>query len=111
VGRWRTRSADEPIDASGALPDGTRFDGAGGLLEAIMKRPEQFAGTLTERLLTYAVGRGVEYYDGPAVRAIARGAAGDGYRFASIVAGIARSVPFQMRTRIRKPAATAVGNP
>jgi hypothetical protein len=112
VGRWRTRSADEPVDASGVLPDGTKFDGAEGLLDAIMKRPEQFAATLTERLLTYAVGRGVEYYDAPSVRAITREAAGSGYRFASIVAGVARSVPFQMRSRTRKPAAAdAVGNP
>ena len=99
IGRWRTQSADAPIDASGVLPDGTKFDGAAGLLDAIMKRPEQFAATLTERLLTYAVGRGVEYYDAPAVRAITREAAGGGYRFASIVAGVVKSVPFQMRTR------------
>src|SRR6185295_2465020 len=78
VGRWRTQSgSNEPIDASGVLPDGTRFDGADGLIQALMRRPEQIAGTVTERLLTYALGRGVEHFDAPSVRAITRQAAGD----------------------------------
>lgn len=99
VGRWRTTSADAPVDASGVLPDGTKFDGARGLLDAIMKRPEQFATTFTERLLTYALGRGLEHYDAPAVRAIVRQATADRYRMATLVAGIVKSVPFQMRAR------------
>ncbi|MBM3772634.1 MAG: DUF1592 domain-containing protein [Acidimicrobiia bacterium] len=99
VGRWRTVSADAPVDASGVLPDGTKFDGARGLLDVILKRPEQFAGTLTERLLTYALGRGLEYYDTPTVRAVVREAGPRDYTFTSIVTGIVKSVPFQMRGR------------
>ena len=98
VGRFRTRSAaGTPIDASGELPDGTRFDGAAGLREALVGRPERFVGTLTEKLLTYALGRGLEHYDAPAVRAVTRAAAEDGYRFSSLVVGIVESAPFRMR--------------
>ena len=98
VGRFRTRSAaGTPIDATGELPDGTRFDGAAGLREALAGRPERFVGTLTEKLLTYALGRGLEHYDAPAVRAITRAAAEDGYRFSSLVVGIVESAPFRMR--------------
>jgi hypothetical protein len=98
VGRWRTHTGeDAPVDASGVLPDGSTFDGAPGLLDALMKRPARFASTLTERLLTYAIGRGIEHDDAPAVRAILRDAARDGYRFSSLVAAIAKSVPFGWR--------------
>jgi hypothetical protein len=97
VGRWRTQAANTAIDASGVLPDGTAFDGARGLIEAILRRPEAFATTVTERLLTYAIGRGVEYIDAPAIRAIRRDAAVQDYRFSAIVLGIVKSVPFQMR--------------
>ena len=97
VGRWRTQAANTAIDASGTLPDGTRFDGARGLIEAILRRPDAFATTVTERLMTYAIGRGVEYFDAPAIRAIRRDAAGQDYRFSAIVLGIVKSVPFQMR--------------
>ena len=98
VGRLRTRTAaDTPIDATGELPDGTRFDGAAGLRAALVRDPERFVGTLTEKLLTYALGRGLEHYDAPAVRAITRDAAGDGYRFSSLVVGIVRSAPFRLR--------------
>ena len=98
VGRLRTRSAaGTPIDATGELPDGTRFDGAAGLREALAGRPDRFVGTLTEKLLTYALGRGLEHYDAPAVRAITRAAAEDGYRFSSLVVGIVESAPFRMR--------------
>ena len=98
VGRFRTRSAaGTPIDATGELPDGTRFDGAAGLREALAGRPERFVGTLTEKLLTYALGRGLEHYDAPAVRAITRAAAEDGYRFSALVVGIVESAPFRMR--------------
>ena len=98
VGRWRTQAASTAIDASGALPDGTRFEGARGLIEAILRRPDAFATTVTERLLTYAIGRGPEYFDAPAVRTIRRDAAAQDYRFSAIVLGIVKSVPFQMRT-------------
>ena len=98
AGRFRTRSAaGTPIDASGELPDGTRFDGAAGLREALAGRPERFVGTLTEKLLTYALGRGLEHYDAPAVRAVTRAAAEDGYRFSSLVVGIVETAPFRMR--------------
>ncbi len=98
VGRFRTRSAaGTPIDATGELPDGTRFDGAAGLREALAGRPERFVGTLTEKLLIYALGRGLEHYDAPAVRAITRAAAEDAYRFSSLVVGIVESAPFRMR--------------
>ena len=98
VGRFRTRSAaNTPIDASGELPDGTRFDGAAGLRAALASRPERFVGTLTEKLMTYALGRGLEHYDAPAIRAILRAAAEHDYRFSSLVVGIVESMPFRMR--------------
>ena len=98
IGRWRTLTDGfAPIDASGSLPDGTTFDGVAGLRQALVSRADQFVRTLTERLLTYGLGRAVEHYDQPAVRAIERAAAGDDYRFSSIVLGIVNSTPFQMR--------------
>ena len=98
VGRFRTRSeSNTPIDASGMLPDGTTFEGVAGLREALLSRPNLFVTTLTERLLTYALGRGVEYYDAPAIRAITRAGARDGYRFSSLILGIIESPPFQLR--------------
>jgi len=97
VGRWRTAEGEEPVDAAGGLPDGSRFDGVAGLERAILGRPELFAGAMTEKLLTYALGRGIEASDAPAVRKIVRDAEANGYRFSSIVLGIAKSVPFQMR--------------
>jgi hypothetical protein len=109
VGRWRTVSADVPVDASGVLPDGTKFDGARGLLDVILTRPEQFAGTLTERILTYALGRGLAHFDAPTVRTVVREAAPSNYAFASIVTGIVKSVPFRMRGR--SPEATVPASP
>jgi hypothetical protein len=97
VGRWRTVDAGKPIDATGGLPDGSEFDGVAGLQQALLSRPELFAGTLTEKLLTYALGRGVEPYDAPAVREIVRKAQAENFRFSSLVLGIANSTPFQMR--------------
>jgi hypothetical protein len=97
VGRWRTTEDALPIDASGGLPDGTKFDGITGLQKALLSRPDVFASTFTEKLITYALGRGVEFYDGPAIRKIVRDAEGTDYRFSSIIAGIASSTPFQMR--------------
>jgi hypothetical protein len=99
VGEWRSRDrlAGTVIDASGQLIDGTPVNGPIDLRKALLKRPDQFVQTLTERLMTYGLGRSVEYYDMPAVRQIVRDAARDEYRFSSIVMGIVKSAPFQMR--------------
>jgi mono/diheme cytochrome c family protein len=97
VGRWRTTDQDVPIDASGNLPDGNQFVGVAGLRQALLSRPELFVTTLTEKLLTYGLGRGLESYDGAAVRKIVRDARNDDYRFSSLILGIVNSTPFQMR--------------
>ena len=98
VGRFRTRTAaNTPIDATGQLPDGTVFDGAAGLRAALVAHPDRFVGTLTEKLMTYALGRGLEHYDAPTIRAITRDAASDGYRFTSLIVGIVNSPAFTMR--------------
>jgi hypothetical protein len=98
VGQWREYEGEgEAIDVSGALPGGGEFRGVTGLEDALLRRPEMFAGALTEKLLTFALGRGVDYYDAPAVRRIVREAGKDGYRFSSLILGIVKSVPFQMR--------------
>jgi hypothetical protein len=97
VGAWRTDDNGQPVDASGQLTDGTRIDGVISLREALLKRPEVFVTTATEKLLTYALGRGLEPEDMPAVRAIVRQAERDGYLFASLIEGVARSTPFRMR--------------
>jgi hypothetical protein len=98
VGEWRDVEIEgQPVDASGALPGGGEFRGVDGLEEALLKRPEVFVTTLTENLLTFALGRGVEYYDAPAVRKIVSDAKKNEYRFSSLILGIVKSVPFQMR--------------
>jgi cytochrome c5 len=97
VGQWRAKDAAGPIDASGQLADGSAVDGPIALRKALLKHPEQFAGTMTEKLLIYALGRGLEYYDMPVVRSIVREAAKNDYRFSSIVTGIVKSAPFQMK--------------
>jgi hypothetical protein len=97
VGRRRGVDGGLPIDASGGFPDGSRFVDVDGLEAALLRRPELFVGALTEKLLTYASGRGVEYYDAPAVRTIVRDARAHGFHMSSIVLGIVRSAPFQMR--------------
>jgi hypothetical protein len=98
IGRWRTHESGKPIDAAGGLPDGSRFDGVTGLQKALLSHPENFVNTMTEKLLTYSLGRGVEYYDGPAVRKIVRESRDQDYRFSSLVLGIVNSTPFQMRS-------------
>jgi Protein of unknown function (DUF1592)/Protein of unknown function (DUF1588)/Protein of unknown function (DUF1585)/Protein of unknown function (DUF1587)/Protein of unknown function (DUF1595)/Cytochrome C oxidase, cbb3-type, subunit III len=98
IGRWRTTDAGHPIDASGVLLDGTKVDGPRELREALMAQRTQFVKTVTEKLLTYALGRGLEYYDAPTVRAIDRAAAADDYRWSSVILGIVKSAAFQMRT-------------
>jgi hypothetical protein len=98
IGRWR--NVDESygkIDATGVLPDGTPFDGVAGLRAALLKQPERFVTALTEKLLTYSLGRGVEYYDMPAVRGIVREAGKSNYKLSAIILGITKSLPFQNR--------------
>ncbi len=99
VGRWRDRTAPSgaPIDASGLLPDGTRFDGAAGLRAVLMKHPEQFAATVAEKLLTYATGRTLQYFDQPAIRKIVRESAASNYSLPALIVGVVNSTPFQMR--------------
>ena len=87
-----------PVDASGGLPDGSKFDGVVGLEQGLLERPELFVGTLAEKLLTYALGRGVNHYDAAAVRRVVRDARSSDYRFSSLILGIVNSAPFQMRT-------------
>ena len=101
VGAWRVKDGGtlgDPIDASGQLADGTRLDGVVALRKALVREPETFVRTMTEKLLTYAVGRGLTASDMPVVRATVRDARAENYRFSSLILGIVRSVPFQMRT-------------
>jgi len=97
TGIWRTRDGLDPIDASGTMVDGTPVNGPASLHAALLARSDMFIRNFTQRLLTYGLGRGVEYYDMPAVRAIDRDAARENNRFSAIVLGIVKSVPFQMR--------------
>ena len=97
VGRWRAKEDQQAIDATGTLFTGAKIDGISGLRREIAARPDVFVGVLTERMLTYALGRGLEHYDMPAVRKIVQDARSSNYRFSSIILGVARSVPFQMK--------------
>jgi mono/diheme cytochrome c family protein len=97
VGAWRTEDGGQPVDTSGQLPDGSRIEGVIGLRETLLKQPEVLVTTVAEKLLTYALGRGIEPEDMPAVRAIVRQAEKDGYRFTSLIEGVVNSTPFRMR--------------
>jgi mono/diheme cytochrome c family protein len=97
IGRRRNSENGELIDASGALPDGSQFSDVAGLEQALLKRPEIFIGTLTEKLLVYALGRGIESYDAPEIRTIVRDARAQNFRVSSIILGVIKSKPFQMR--------------
>ncbi len=97
VGRWRDIEEGQPVDASGGLPDGTQFTGVAGLERGLLDHPEIFVGTMSEKLMTYAIGRGVEHFDAPAIRQIVREAEANDFRFSSIILGIVKSTPFQMR--------------
>jgi hypothetical protein len=105
IGAWRVRDGSDvsslgtPIDASGVLLDGTKVDGVVALRKALVRQPDVFVGTLTEKLLIYALGRGTNYYDMPALRSIVRESAKQNYRFSSLILGIVRSTPFQQRTK------------
>lgn len=108
VGEWRTVSeAGSAVDASGVLPNGVKFNGPAELRKVLLGHPDQFADTVTDRLLTYALGRGVEYYDQPAIRKITREAASGNYRWSSLILGIVNSTPFQMRISKSGGAGTA----
>jgi Protein of unknown function (DUF1592)/Protein of unknown function (DUF1588)/Protein of unknown function (DUF1587)/Protein of unknown function (DUF1585)/Protein of unknown function (DUF1595) len=99
TGKWRSTDAGIPIDSSSQMVDGTKLSGAASLREALLSRSDVFVSTLTEKLMIYAVGRGLKYYDMPAVRAVTRDAARNDDRFSSIVLGIVKSAPFQMKMK------------
>ena len=103
TGRWRTLEDGQPIDVSGGLPDGSKFAGVAGLEAGLLKHPDLFVNTLTEKLLTFALGRGIESSDAPAVRKIVREAQANDFRFSSVILGVVNSTPFTMR---RAPSAS-----
>jgi mono/diheme cytochrome c family protein len=107
TGRWRTKEVTGAVDASGQLADGTPVDGPVALRKAILKHPEQFVRTMTEKILTYALGRGLEYYDMPVVRSIAADARNQNDRFSSIVLGIVNSTPFMKKIKAPETAVVA----
>ena len=99
VGTWRTEDGDSPIDASGVLVDGSKVNGVASLRDVLVRRSDQFVRVVTEKMMTYALGRGVEYQDMPLVRSIVHDSAAGNYRFSSIVLGIVKSSPFQMNIK------------
>ena len=105
VGRWRSRDrANAPLDVSGVLPDGTPFSGVAGLRQALLSHAPEFLETITEKLLIYAVGRGLESYDRPTVRQIIRDSRGSDHGLASLIAGVVKSTPFLQRRTADYPA-------
>jgi hypothetical protein len=105
IGQWRTREPGGAVDASGHMANGKPIDGPVSLRDAVTADPEQFVRVFTAKLMTYALGRGLEYYDMPTVRGIVADAARDGYKFSAVVTGIVESVPFRMRVaQPREPA-------
>ncbi|HYV63060.1 MAG TPA: DUF1588 domain-containing protein, partial [Bryobacteraceae bacterium] len=109
IGRWRASDDGANIDPSGVLFNGARVDGAVALRQTLTSRPEVFVGVMTEKLLTYALGRGVEYYDMPAVRRIVHDAGARDFKFSSLIAGVVKSTPFQMK--VKAPALSADARP
>ena len=97
IGRWRRAEDGVPVDASGGFPDGSKFTGVAGLESRLIAHPELFVGTMIEKLLTFALGRGIQEHDAPAVRKIVHDAKGDGNRFSSVILGIVNSTPFTLR--------------
>jgi hypothetical protein len=97
IGRWRTTDNGAIIDPASQLADGTKIDGPVALRQAILRNPDMFARNVTEMLLSYAIGHGIEYYDMPFVRAVVKDAQRSGYTFSSLVLGIVKSAPFQSR--------------
>jgi hypothetical protein len=98
VGRWRDAIDGKPLDVSGGLPDGSKFMGVDGLEQAILRHPDAFADTFSEKLLTFALGRGVDFHDAPAIRKVVRDAQAQDFRFSSFILGIVNSTPFQRRS-------------
>jgi hypothetical protein len=107
VGHWRTTDDGALIDPSGTLFEGTRIDGPAALRRMLTARPETFVGVLTEKLMTYALGRGLEYYDMPAVRKIVADAKSHDFRFSYLINGVIGSPEFQMKKATKEPAAVA----
>ncbi len=105
TGAWRTKEAGLPVNAAGQLVDGTKIDGVSDLREALLKDPQVFLTTFTEKMMIYALGRGLQYYDMPVVRQLLRDAEPKDYRFSAIVLGIVDSAPFRMRVKSEEPAA------
>jgi cytochrome c553 len=110
IGKWRTREGNTPINASGTFPNGAKFDGPAEFVSALVSQREEFVRTFADKLLTYALGRGAAYYDQPAIRKIVREAAPSEYRWSSVILGIVKSAPFQMRT-MGTAAPTAAARP
>ena len=102
IGQWREFENGTMVDVSGGLPDGRTFEGIGPLEDGLLDRPELFVRTISQKLLTFALGRGVEVYDAPAVRKIVNDAESDDYRFSSVILGVVNSIPFQMRTTLEE---------
>jgi hypothetical protein len=100
IGRWRDMEDGAPVDVSGGFPDGSQFVGVDGLEQALLRRPDLFVGALSEKLMTFALGRGIETYDAPAIRKIVKQAEDSDFRFSSVILGIVNSVPFKMRTSL-----------
>ena len=99
IGRWRASDDGANIDPSGTLFNGAKVDGAAALRQTLTSRPEVFVGVMTEKLLTYALGRGVEYYDMPAVRRIVHDTGTRDFKFSALIAGVVKSTPFQMKIK------------
>lgn len=106
TGTWRTLDGESPIDPSGVLVDGTKIDGIASLRDSLVSRSDQFARVVTEKMLTYALGRGVEYQDMPTVRSILRDSAGGKYKFTALVMGIVKSAPFQTNMKTVESSST-----
>jgi hypothetical protein len=96
LGKWRTVADGEPVDASASLPDGTAFDGVAGLRRVLVSQKDEFVRTFAAKLLAYAIGRGLEPYDQPAIRRIARDGVAAGSTWSALVLGVVRSTPFRM---------------
>jgi hypothetical protein len=107
TGRWRSTDGGKPIDSSGVAPDGFKLNGPADLRKYLLSHPDQFVTTVTSKLLTYAMGRGVEYQDMPLVRSIVRDSGSSKYRFSSVVMGIVKSDTFQMNMKTADNSARA----
>ena len=109
IGRWRTVDGSNVIDASSVMYDGTKINGPADLRTFLLAYSDQYVRNVTEKLMTYALGRGVEYYDMPVVRSIVQSAEGDGYKFESLIVGVVQSEPFRSSRRADAPASSSTG--